>query len=112
MNQENTPIPVFGQDLSEAYRTRGPMSRTTNTWRTVSFILGLIIAGGTLFSVLGKAFYVTRGEYTEKVLADGMEKVEVKKTLEAVTKSMSGMEAALRELSATVDGLKWRRGEK
>jgi hypothetical protein len=110
MNQEGTPSPILGPEFSETFRS-GMAQQSNNTWKTVSFILGLILAGGTLFSVLGKAFYVTRNEYTDKVLADGIEKTEVKKTLEAVTKSMQGMETALRDLSVTVDSLKWGRGK-
>lgn len=77
-----------------------------NIWRTISFILGLIIAGGTVFSILGKAFYVTRTEYTEKVLSDSVERIDVKKTLESVNKTLSKVEDGLRQLSDTVADLK------
>ena len=77
-----------------------------NMWRNVSFILGLIIAGGTVFSILGKAFYVTRTEYTEKVLSDSVERTDVKKTLEAMNKLLSNVEIGLKELSDTVTDLK------
>jgi hypothetical protein len=77
-----------------------------NTWRTVSFILGLVIAGGTIFSILGKAFYVTRSEYTEKVLSDSVERKDVQKTLEVVNKSLGTLEASVRDLSSYVADLK------
>lgn len=79
---------------------------SNNVWRTVSFILGLILAGGTVFSILGKAFYVTRAEYTEKVLVDSIERTNVTKTLESVNKSLGAMEAAIKDLSIYVGGLK------
>jgi hypothetical protein len=77
-----------------------------NIWRTISFILGLIISGGVVFSILGKAFYVTRTEYTDKVLSDSIERTDVKKTLEAMNKLLGSVEVSLKNLSDTVSDLK------
>ena len=77
-----------------------------NAWRTVSFILGLILAGGTVFSILGKAFYVTRAEYTEKVLSDSIERTDVKKTLESVNRSLANLEISVKDLTSYVGALK------
>ena len=82
------------------------ISNDNNVWRTVSFILGLILAGGTVFSILGKAFYVTRAEYTDKVLSDSVERTDVKKTLEAVNRSLTNLEASVKDLSSYVGDLK------
>ena len=81
-------------------------SDSNNTWKTVSFILGLIVAGGTVFSILGKAFYVTRTEYTDKVLSDSVERTAVQKTLESVNKSLANLEISVKDLSTYVEALK------
>lgn len=87
----------------------GPMFRqasTNNMWRNVSFVLGLILAGGAVFSILGKAFYVTRPEFTEKVIKDETEKTSTQEGLKAVNKSLTSLEMAVRDLSITVSNLK------
>ena len=92
------------REITGAYRVSP--TNDNNIWRTISFILGLIISGGVVFSILGKAFYVTRTEYTDKVLSDTVERTDVKKTLEAVNKSLSSMESAVKDLSTYVGELK------
>ena len=82
------------------------VDNSNNAWKTLSFILGLIIAGGTVFSILGKAFYVTRAEYTDKVLSDSIERTDVKKTLEAVNRSLTNLEVSVKDLSTYVGELK------
>jgi len=96
------------REITGSFRVTGD---NNNVWRTVSFILGLIIAGGTVFSILGKAFYVTRAEYTDKVLADSIERTSVTKTLESVNKSLSSMEAAIKDLSDHMVEIKTMRPE-
>jgi len=91
------------REITSSFRVA---SDANNVWRTVSFILGLILAGGTVFSILGKAFYVTRAEYTDKVLSDSIERTNVQKTLESVNKSLGALEASVRDLSAYVGELK------
>lgn len=76
-----------------------------NIWRTIAFILGLILSGGVVFSSLGKAFYVTRTEYTDKVLSDSVERTDVKKTLETMNKLLGNIETNLKDLSDTVSDL-------
>lgn len=86
------------RELSGSFRVSP--AGDNNVWRTISFILGLIISGGVVFSILGKAFYVTRTEYTDKVLTDSVERANVQKTLESVNKSLTSMESAIKDLSS------------
>ena len=47
--QEGTPTPVMVEsEYTQVLRQQGA---SANLWRTVSFVLGLIIAGGTVLSV-------------------------------------------------------------
>ena len=109
-----TPPPSTGDGVPVLYNNEREITGSfrisptsdNNVWRTISFILGLIVAGGTVFSILGKAFYVTRTEYTDKVLSDSVERTDVKKTLEAMNKLLGNVESSLKDLSITVDDLK------
>lgn len=58
--------------------------RHKTSWEWLVTILGIIGAAGTLTGILGRAFYVTRGEYTEKVIADTAEKIETQGQLRQI----------------------------
>jgi hypothetical protein len=99
-------VPGFVEGEREITGSFRVGSDANNPWRTIAFILGLIISGGVVFSALGKAFYVTRSEYTEKVLSDSVERTSVQKTLESVNKALAGLEISIKDLSASVAELK------
>jgi Na+-transporting NADH:ubiquinone oxidoreductase subunit NqrC len=77
-----------------------------NTWKLISAILGMILVGGTIISTMGKAFYVTRTEYTEKAQKDATDQVYLQETLRQVRQSLSDQQAAFSTMSATVQELK------
>ena len=55
---------------------------------------------------MGKAFYVTRTEYTEKAQKDAVDQVYLQQTLEQVKKSLNDQQLAFKVLSDTVFELK------
>jgi hypothetical protein len=75
-------------------------------WKTVAFLLGLILSGGAILSTVGKAFYVTREEYTVKVRDDDVLKMNLQMTLDLLKQSMANQEKAMHEISETVYNIK------
>ena len=72
----------------------------------LSAILGVIIAAGTILGVVGRAFYVSREEYTEKTLKDAEEKTIMRQTMDRVDRTLTRQEAAFERLAETVQGIK------
>ena len=79
---------------------------TANAWRTVSLILGLLLAGGTVVSVAGKAFYVTRSEYTEHSQNNAVEYSQIHSSVDSIKTSLKEQETAFRTLTETVNNLR------
>jgi CHASE3 domain sensor protein len=78
---------------------------SASLWRTISLVLGLIIAGGTVLSVAGKAFFVTRTEYTDKVTSDSVDKANLHYDVESIKSTLSTQETAFRAMVQKVDDL-------
>ena len=100
--QEGTPTPILESEYTQVLRQQGA---SANLWRTVSFVLGLIIAGGTVLSVMGKAFYVTRGEYTEKAKTDAVELASLHAAVDSIKSTLHDQEVAFKTLTETVYNL-------
>lgn len=81
-------------------------SAATNAWRMVSFILGLILAGGTVISVAGKAFFVSRSEYTDKTQADAVEHSQLHSSVDSIKTSLRDQELAFKVMTETVNNLR------
>ena len=96
-------IPVIKEHLRE---TPSKSSAATNAWRIVSFILGIIIAGGTVVSVAGKAFYVTRLEYTDKTQSDAVEHSQLHDSVGSIKTSLREQEIAFKTMSEMVNNLR------
>jgi predicted RNase H-like nuclease (RuvC/YqgF family) len=75
-------------------------------WRTMALIFGLIIAGGTILWTMGKAFYVTRDEYTMSTQRHAIESTELTLTLNMVKSTMSEQTIQLKELASTIASMK------
>jgi hypothetical protein len=75
-------------------------------WKTVAFFLGLILSGGAILGTVGKAFYVTREEYTTKVRDDDVLKMNLQMTLEGLKQSMANQEKTINTISDTVYNIK------
>lgn len=107
---DGTPTPVTGPEVTQNYRpTASPISAANgnNPWKLIAFFLGMVISGGTVISVVGKAFYVTRAEYTEKVQKDAVEQTTLKQTLENVSASLNQQKAEFKVLTDVVYNLKF-----
>ena len=98
---DGTPTPV-DNEYTVALRQQGA---SASLWRTVSLVLGLIIAGGTVLGVAGKAFFVTRTEYTDKVTSDSVDKANLHYDVESIKTTLSTQETAFRSLAQKVDDL-------
>lgn len=66
-------------------------------WKTISIVLGLILTGGTILSIVGKAFYVTRTEYTDRVLQESIKEDRLSNSLDALRISMTNLEVVLKK---------------
>jgi hypothetical protein len=72
----------------------------------VSTILGTIIAVGVIVSGLGRAFFVDRSEYTNKLLLDAQDKVSVQKALERIDYTLNRLDETSQKLTTTVQELR------
>ena len=94
--------------LAEANR-RGDSNRKIGSRSflvAISIIVGTILAAGGIIGVVGRAFYVTREEYTDKNLLNAEEKVAVRQTLDRLGHTMERQEAAFDKLSDAVQSVK------
>jgi hypothetical protein len=101
-----TPIPA-SQEITQNYRPGAAPPVPGNPWKTIALFLGMIVTGGTVISVVGKAFYVTRAEYTEKAQKDMVEQSTLRQTLENVSTSLNNQRAEFKNLSEVVYNLKY-----
>jgi len=80
-------------DLTEVMR----QNTSAQLWKTISLVLGLIITGGTILSVVGKAFYVTRNEYTDRVLQESLKEDRLTISIDTLRISISNLEVVLKQ---------------
>ena len=100
--QDNTPTPVDAE-ITQVLR----QTNSTNTWKTVSFVLGLILTAGALLSTLGKSFYVTRTEYTAKDQSDAVSLAKLTQSVSSINEALHDQMIAFKELRETVDRFKF-----
>lgn len=91
-----TPAPV----LMEPQRPQSEWSRSASTG--IAMVLGIVLSTAAVVGGLGRAFYVERPEYTQKVLQDTRREGEVQKTLEQMSATLARQEAALAKMSETL----------
>jgi hypothetical protein len=86
------------------HRSDQPSSRTrsSNLLTTVSIVLAIAIATGAVISGLGRAFFVTKDEYTTYTLKDVKEKTELSSALDRIGQALSRQEAAFNKMSDSV----------
>ncbi len=109
---DGTPTPVNpSQEVTQNYHPgAAPTIPNNNPWKTIALFLGMIVTGGTILSVVGKAFYVTRAEYTEKNQRDAVEQTTLKQTLENVRVALDNQKTEFKSLSDIVKQLEIRSG--
>lgn len=104
MPTTDNPTPrEIAEEHTQTYQVN---KETNNPWKALSLILGLILACGSLFNVIGKAFYVTRNEYTDLTQQYAVNQAYFKQTLESVERSLNDQRAAFKTLSDSVADLK------
>jgi hypothetical protein len=92
-------------------------NNSERTWKTISIVLGLILTGGTILSIVGKAFYVTRAEYTARVLQESVREDRLAGSLDTLRASISNLELVVKQNAETTTNIrlemaKYRRDEK
>ena len=92
-----------GYPVVEAPKQKHP---STSFVIALSVILGIVIAAGTIFGVIGDAFYVTRGEYNVKGLQDTETITTFRQTLNQIDRTLAAQAASVKDLSASVDALR------
>ena len=78
-------------------------NESSSIWRMVSLILGIILVGSTLFGITGKAFYVSRSEYSEKTQNNAVELSQVHMAIDSIKFSMKDQSS---QHNAAVDTIK------
>ena len=73
---------------------------------TLSVILGVVIAAGTILGFVGDSLFVTRNEYNNKNLRDMETDTTFKQTLNQVDKTLSAQAASFKELTNSVDAIR------
>jgi hypothetical protein len=69
---------------------------------SMSLILGVLISVGFVVGVLGKAFYVTRSEFNDKIVNDAKQDTEVKQTLDSVNHFLSRQEGVIDRMADSI----------
>lgn len=75
-------------------------------WKGTGIILAVLTGAGAVAGVVGKAFYVTREEYTEKVRTDSVSETSIKSTLEQLNETIRQQRTSFDRLSGSVEEVK------
>jgi len=102
--ENHTPLPMEIKKDSKATNIRkGNVDRVKKAWEVIGIVLGILVTAGTVAGVVGRAFYVSRDEYTKKILEDTAMKEQTKATMEELRRTMDQQRASFDKLSGTVD---------
>jgi hypothetical protein len=96
---EGYPVTRNLEDKSR-YRASAPFVAS------LSVILGAIISIGVILGVAGRAFYVTRSEYTDKNLKDIETVTTFQQTLNQLKETMSQQAASFKEMTAGMEAIR------
>lgn len=111
VDQGYTPTPVMGVPITQ--RVGSP-----SFIAIISIIVGIILGCGGIIGVLGRAFFVSKDEYTAKELKaaeeKGKETSDLTRVLERLSQSlmrqeeaMTNQKVAFEKLSDIVHAMKW-----
>jgi hypothetical protein len=73
---------------------------------TLSILLGVVIAAGTILGFVGDSLFVTRNEYNNKNLVDMETTTTFKQTLSQIDRTLSSQATCFKELAASVDAIR------
>jgi hypothetical protein len=68
----------------------------------IAVILGIVISTGTIWGVVGKAFYVERAEYNTAMVSASIDKTKVEENLKQVKDTLARQEIMLQRLTDDV----------
>jgi hypothetical protein len=95
--RSNTMDGSIQDEITENLTVALKQSASERVWKMIAIILGLILTGGTILSVAGKAFYVTRTEYTDRVLQDSIKEDRLSNSLDALRVTIFNLEGAVKQ---------------
>jgi uncharacterized protein YpmS len=75
-------------------------------WKWAALVLTTLLAAGGILGVFGRAFYVSRSEYTVQAQSDAVSRESMRGTLERLDKTMISQAEAFRELTMEVYNVK------
>lgn len=81
------------------------ISPVEKMWKNIAFFVGLVAAGGGILGVLGQAFYVSKNEYTQKVIADSVQRTEIQGALRELKNAMDEQRRMADEQKQALSGL-------
>jgi hypothetical protein len=83
-----------------------PRKHSTSFVISLSVILGVVIAAGTILGFVGDSLFVTRNEYNNKNLVDMETTTTFKQTLNQIDKTLSAQASCFKELTISVDAIR------
>lgn len=104
----HTPSPVADESVREPSQVVVLPSSNNGQggwWKWLSLVLGVLLTGGVLVGSLGRAFYVTRTEYTEQSQKDAVGQEATRQTLERLDRTLQIQASAFQALSSSVQAM-------
>jgi uncharacterized protein HemX len=106
MIREYTPIePIPTQPTSPPPPAEKKLIGSTGFIAALSVILGIILTSAILIGGLGKAFFVTRDEYTKQETSHSTQNSDLQRSLTKLEGAVSGQSTALEKQDATLQRL-------
>lgn len=75
-------------------------------WKWAALVLSTLLTAGALAGGFGRAFFVTRSEYTERAQNDAVARENMRGTLERLDKTLAAQASAFNAMAAEVQGMK------
>lgn len=99
---------MSGRTRPEGYPavTEPPRKHSTSFIISLSVILGVVIAAGTILGFVGDSLFVTRNEYNTKNLRDMETDTTFKQTLNQLDRTLSEQKDSFKELASSVNAIK------
>lgn len=104
--REHPTHPVI-ENMTDQPSTRSSSKRWPSAGfvAAISTILGIVLAASALLGGLGKAFFVTRSEYTQQLIVDTGDKTDLQKSLQRLEGVIVGQGGALEKQDQSLQKL-------
>jgi hypothetical protein len=91
------------EEITQTHRVRRPTpaigSLNPRTWHWITQLLSATVLVGTLVGLLGRAFFVSREEYTKSDGANAVAHESLRQTLDRVDRTLQAQTQALADMS-------------